>query len=174
MPDVLILIVCVVLLTLALGLPLLLKPDSVLPDILVFGILAVAVLVFVWGTGAYWIFLPILALLAFVAWLERDGQNWPNAGRDALDGGAAGTNGPSQLRLRLWRTAIRVQIALVACVVILPVAGVTRSVQLIVPWMVVVLVAMVAFRFSFFRASRRDQLALPGETGARAAAEGSE
>ena len=174
MPDVLILIVCVALLTLALGLPLLLKRDSLVPDIIAFGILAVAVVAFVWATGAYWITLPISALIAFVAWLDRGEQNRPttlcdegeNRRRDALGGGATGANGRTQLRLRLWRAAIRVQLALVACVLILSAAGFIRSIALIVPWMVIVAVAMVAFRFSFFRSCRRDELALAGETGA--------
>jgi len=175
-PDVLILIVCVALLTLALGLPLLLKPDSLVPDIIAFGILAVAVLAFIWVMGAYWITLPILALVAFVAWLDRGEQSRPatlgdeggNRGRDALGGGATAANGRTQLRLRLWRAAILVQMALVACVVILPAAGFMRSIELIVPWMVIVTVAMVAFRFSFFRSCRRNQRAAAGEAGATA------
>jgi hypothetical protein len=175
-PDLLILIVCVALLTLALGLPLLLKRDSLVPDIIAFGILAVAVVAFIWATGAYWIIFPILALIAFVAWLDRGGQNRPttlgneggNRRRDALGGGGSGANGRTQLRLRLWRAAIRVQLALVACVLILPAAGFMWSVGLIVPWMVIVAVAMGAFRFSFFRSCRRDELVLAGEAGATA------
>jgi hypothetical protein len=175
-PDVLILIVCVALLTLALGLPLLLKPDSLIPDIIASGILAVAVLTFVWGTGAYWITFPIFALVAFVAWLDRGGQNWPrtlaSGGGDrraeALGAGVAGTNGRTQFRFGLWRTAIRVQMAMGACVVILLAAGFMRSLELIVPWMVIVGVAMVVFRFSFFRSCRRDELVLAGEAGATA------
>ena len=175
MPDVLILIFCVTLLILALGLPLLLKRDSLVPDIIAFGILAVVVLVYVLVTGAYWITLPILALLAFVAWLDRGGQNAPetlgnggdNRGGAPLGGGASGANDRTQLRLRLWRTANRLQAVLVACVLIFAAAGFTRSIELIVPWIVIVMVAMAAFRFSFYRSCRREQLALAGETGAR-------
>jgi hypothetical protein len=172
-PDVLILIVCMVLLTLTLGLPLLLKPDSLLPDIVAFAILAVAILAFIWSTGAYWITFPILSLMALVIWLDREGQHKPttlsddaeNPRHDTVVYGAAGTNGRTQLRLRLWRAANRVQMALVASVVILLAAGFTRSLELIVPWMVIVTVAMVAFRFSFLRSRRRDQSNLVGEAG---------
>lgn len=172
-PGALILILCMVLLTLVLGLPLLLKPDSLVPDIIAFGILGVAVLAFVWGTGAYWIAIPILALVAFVAWLDREGQNVPatlsNEGedgrRDGPGGGATGANRRTGLPLRLWRTALVVQTALVACALILPAAGFIGFVELILPWMVITMVAMAAFRYSFYRSCTRAPL-----TGGDAAA----
>ena len=174
MPDVLILIVCVTLLALALGLPLLLKPDSLIPDIIAFAIVAAAVLAFVLGTGAYWITVPISALVAFAAWLERGGRNWPrtladggvNRRAEGPGAGVAGTNGRTRFRFGLWRAAIRVQMAIGACVVILLATGLTRFLELIVPWMAIVGVAMVVFRFSFFRSCRRDELDLAGEAGA--------
>lgn len=165
--ETLILIFCVALLILSLGLPLLVKPDSPIPDITAFGILTFVVLAFVWATGAYWILFPILVLSAFVAWLDREGQGGPvtPAGKDGSrqtpegsrgDGGT-GLSDRTKLRLRLWRAANRLQLVLLAGMVALIATGIgMRSVNL-VPWIVVTIVATAAFRFSFHRACRRDQ-----------------
>lgn len=158
--ETLILIFCLALLTLLLGLPLLLKPDSPIPDMIGFGILTLVVLAFVWSTGAYWIILPILAVVAFVAWLEREGQGGPEGG----GGGGTALSDRTRRRLRLWRAANLLQLALLAGVVALIVSGIgTRAVDL-VPWMLVTMVATAALRFSFYRSCRRDHRALAGET----------
>lgn len=176
----LILILCMALLTLSLGLPLLVKPDSPIPDMIAFGVLTFIVLAFVWGTGAYWIILPILALVAFVAWLDREGQSGPVApagkggSRQTSEGsrgdGGTGLSARTRLRFRLWRAANRLQLAVLVGVVALIATGIgMRSVDL-VPWMVITMVATAAFRFSFYRSCQRDQRALAGETGLMEAA----
>lgn len=52
--EVLVLIACVALLALMLGLPLLPHEDSLIPDLMTFGLLGMVSLAFLWGTGAYW------------------------------------------------------------------------------------------------------------------------
>ncbi len=159
-PETLILILFVALLILALGLPLLVGPDSLVPDIVAFGILTVVVLGFAWGTGAWWILLPILALVAFVVWLERGGD------RQAPENGSGGGNGwtsRTTLRFRLWRAANRLQLALIACVLAFSATGFAlTAVMPLIAWMVVAMVAAAAFRFSFYRACRHDRRTLAG------------
>ena len=167
--ETLILVLCVALLTLSLGLPLLVKPDSLVPDMVAFGILAAVVLAFAWGTGAYWIILPILAVIAFVAWLDGERQSGPAApagksgSRQAPEGGPGDSGtGPSdrtRLRLRLWRAANGLQLALLAGVVVLIATGIGGRPFDLVPWLMVAMVATAAFRFSFYRSCRRDERA---------------
>lgn len=173
--ETLILIFCVAPPILLLGLPLLVRPDSPIPDLIAFGILTLFVLACVGGTGAYWIILPILAVIAFVAWLDGEGQSGPAApaGKGGSrqtpegSGGDAGTglSDRTELRFRLWRAANRLQFALVAGVVVLIATGFgIRTVVNLVPWMMVMMVATAAFRFSFYRSCQRDERALAGET----------
>jgi hypothetical protein len=121
-PELAILMLCVVLLTFLLGIPLLLKPDSLIPDIISFGILSVVVMAFIWSSGDYWIVLPILAVMAFVAWLDRDGQATPvgkSAAPQPAEGrrgeGAARVSDRTRLRLRLWRVANHLGLAVWSC-----------------------------------------------------------
>jgi len=157
--ETLILIFCLALLTLLLGLPLLLKPDSPIPDMIGFGILTLVVLAFVWSSGAYWIILPILAVAAFVAWLEREGKGGLEGG-----GGGTGLSDRTRRRLRLWRAANLLQFVLLVAVVVLLATGIGMRSKDLVPWMLVTMVATAAFRFSFYRSCRRDHRALAGET----------
>lgn len=160
MPETLILILFIALLTLALGLPLLVGPDSLVPDIVSLGILTVVVLGFAWGTGAWWILLPILALVAFVAGLERCGD------RQAPQNGSAGRIGwtnRTTLCFRLWRAANRLQLALIACVLAFSATGFgLTAVTPMIAWMVVTMAAAAAFRFSFYCACRHDRRTLAG------------
>lgn len=164
MPETFILVIFIALLTLALGLPLLVKPDSLVPDIFALGILTVVALGFAWGMGAWWILLPILALVAFVVWLDRSGD------RQAPENGSGGGNGWSTrttLRFRLWRAANRLQLALIACVLAFSATGFgLTAVTPMIAWLVVTMVAAAAFRFSFYRACRHDRRALGGGAGA--------
>ncbi|HEV7661500.1 MAG TPA: hypothetical protein VGO55_16800 [Allosphingosinicella sp.] len=153
MPEIPILVLGVIFLTLALGLPLLLKPDSALPDMIGLAILAVLVLAYVWSSGAYWTLLPILAVPAFLAWLDRAG-------------GETGAGDRTLLRFRLWRAANRLQLALIAGVLVLLAAGSGfDTLGLVVPWILVALVATAGLRHSFNRSARRDGCAPAGEAG---------
>jgi len=164
MLETLVLILIVALLTLALGLPLLVGPDSLVPDIVPLVILTMAVPGSAWGTGAWWIFLPILALGAFLVWLERgDGRHVPENG----SGGANGWSNRTALRFRLWRGANFLQLALIACVLAISATGFgLTAVRPMIGWMVVTMVAAAAFRFSFQRACRRERSIPAGEAEA--------
>jgi hypothetical protein len=166
--EMLILILCMALLILLLGLPLLVRPDSPIPDMIGFGILTFLVLAFVWSSGAYWIILPILALVGFVAWLDREGKSGP----ESCGGGECGLSDRTKLRLRLWRAAIGLQFALLVGVVAQIATGIGMRSMDLVPWMLVTMVATVAFRFSFYRSCRRDQRALAGGETRRVEAAG--
>ena len=156
---ILILIVCVLLPILAFGLPLLLPPDSPIPDLVGAAVLTALVLVFIWGTGAYWILLPILVVLAGVAWLERPAAE---ATRDVGVSDGSGMTGPTRLRFRLWRTANRLGMALPAGLLLSLATGLgAAAAPLIVPWIPITLVAAAAFRFSFYRSCRRDERLVP-------------
>lgn len=163
-PETLILILFVALLILALGLPLLVGPDSLVPDIVALGILTAVVLGFAWGTGAWWIFLPILALGALLVWLERgDDRQVPENG----SGGGNGWSNRTALRFRLWRGANFLQLALIACVLAIGATGFgLTAVKPMIAWMVVTMVAAAAFRFSFYRACRQERRTLAGSAEA--------
>jgi hypothetical protein len=150
--DVLILILCVVVLALSLGLPFLLKPDSLIPDIAGVGLLTVMVVGFAWVMEVWWICLPVLAIIAFVAWLDRKG------GWSAAEG--RGEVGRTQLRFQLWRAANGLLLILGVCVLALFATG-SGLVRLMVPWIPVFVVASFAFRFSFYRSCRQDARDLP-------------
>ena len=157
MPDALILIPIVLLIIVALGLPLLVRRDSLVPDIVALGILTVFVLGCAWGMGAWWIFVPIFAIVGFVAWLDRGGGL-------ALDDRSGGG---TTLRLRLWRAAQRLQLLLMVCALLLGATGFgLRAIQPVIAWGVVMWVAAAAFRFSFYRASRRSGRTGPEEAEA--------
>jgi hypothetical protein len=146
-PDALILIPVVALIIVALGLPLLVRQNSLVPDSVGFGILSLVVLGCAWGMGAWWIFVPILAIVGFVIWLDRGSRRSPE---DGSDGGAT-------LRLRLWRAAQRLQLVLMVCGLALFATGFgLRAAEPVIAWGVVMWVAAAAFRFSFCRACRHD------------------
>ena len=150
MPDALFLILFIALLILALGLPLLVRPDSLAPDIVTLGILTAVVLGFAWGMVAWWILLPILALMAFVVWLERGDRQAPEDGN--------GWSDRITLRFRLWGAANLLQLVLIACVLAFSATGFgLTAVKPMIAWMVVTMVAAAAFRFSFYRACRHDR-----------------
>jgi hypothetical protein len=153
--QVLILIFCVALLVLLLGLPLLLPEGSPVPDMLAFGLLSIAVLAFVWSTGAYWTLLPIAAIAALVAWLDRERGELP---REFSPGGGSGVSDRTRLRLRLWRAANRLMMVLLAGIAIALAAGLSATTinDFVTPWILVALVAGAAFRFSYYRSCRRD------------------
>jgi len=153
--SVLILIAFVVPMTLLLGLPLLLKPDSPIPDMIGFGLLAVFVGLAVWATGAWWILLPILALASWLVWLDKAGEAAPAAPA------APGRNGWSwrtRLRFRLWVAANAATPVLVVSLFFLP-AGSASS--MVLPGLAIAVTASMLFRFSFWRAARRDAADLP-------------
>ena len=151
MLSALILFACMVLLVFVLGLPLLLRPDSPIPDIIAFCLLVAMVAAFIWGTGAWWILLPILALVALTVRLDR-----PAPAADLPEAGA-GMSRPVRLRFRLWRWAIGASFALTISVFVLPAVGQGRAVTgVVVPLMMVAMTAMALFRFAFTRACRRE------------------
>jgi hypothetical protein len=159
MVPALLLIACMVLLVFLLGLPLLLRPDSPVPDIVALGLLAVIVLAFAWGTGAWWILLPILALAALLAWLDRRDET---ALRDAGPDGGEERSRRTLSRFRLWRAAHHVQFALIVSVFVLPAVGAGKAIgTAIVPCMVIALAMGALFRFAFVRSCRRDERAAP-------------
>ncbi len=148
-PELWIMIAIVLLMPLMLGLPLLLKPDSPIPDRLGFGLLAVMLLFCMWSLGLWWVLLPILALVALVAWLDREGP--------APKGAAAAGDGPRlgarlRLRLRLWGAARLASLALIVSLFFLP-AGSASTIVL--PGLMIGMAATTLFRFSFARALRR-------------------
>jgi hypothetical protein len=148
MTEVLILIAVVTLLTLALGLPLLLKPDSLIPDLIVFVLLAAYVAFAIWASGAWWVLLPILAL---AAWVVRFDDAGPAAPADPfLD--ARGMSARTRLRFRLWRIAKLAILVPIAAFFFLP----PGNASTILACMTVALVAAQLFRFSFYRAWQRD------------------
>ncbi len=154
MSDVLILIVCIALLTLALGLPLLFRPDSELPDMLCLGFFALIVLYFAWSKGDWWILLPCAAFVALVLWMDRDRPDLP------LPDPSPGRYGMSErtwLRFQLWRWANRVGSALVyGSIILLLMDWRVISLGLAVNLLLISLVASNLFRVSFYRSVRRD------------------
>jgi hypothetical protein len=162
-PELLILLAFVTLMTLALGLPLLLKPDSAIPDMIGFGIMSAAVLAFIWVLEAYWVILPILAVVALVVWLDRDRREGSTA--RAGNGATGGVSDRTELRFRLWRTFNRLTLILAGSALLLFVtASGMAAVTFIAGWMLAAMVASAAFRHSFYRSCRRDQSALAGKT----------
>jgi hypothetical protein len=154
----LLLIFCMVLLALALGLPLILEADSAIPDILSLGILAAMVAVYIWGTDDWWILLPVLLLVALTVRLEREG---PPA--DAMPQSDGGMSRRTRRRFRLWRIALCVQaVLLVAFATLFMLDQGPVAVAFALPALVIAMVAMTLFRFSFHRACARvDYMALP-------------
>ncbi len=150
----LLLLLCVAV-TFLLGLPLLLKPDSLVLDLIAVGILTLIVLGFVRETGDWWMILPILALLGLTVRLDRRGRE--------------GETGMSATRtlLRLWGTAFYVQLALILYLPISLATGFgTGALRYIAHFMLIAFVAGVLFRFGFVRSCRRDRRALAREAGA--------
>lgn len=158
MLPVLTLIACMVLLVLALGLPLLVGPDSPVPDIIAFIILAAMVAAGVWSTGAWWILLPILALVALVVRMDREGRDAPV---DHAAAGRARMSTRTRLRFRLWCAANLATPALIASIFILP-SGSAGAIVL--PCLMIAMAAMILFRFSFCRSARRNEDAMFGGT----------
>ena len=145
----LILVACMVLVVVLLGLPLLLRPDSPIPDVIGFGILAAWILFCVWTVALWWVLIPVLGLVGLAVWLDRER---PGARAAAtLDG--RGMSARTRQRFRLWRVANVTILALGASVFFLP-AGSAGG--LILPGLMIAMVAVALFRFSFYRSWRRD------------------
>jgi hypothetical protein len=151
-PELLILIVVIVLLTLMLGLPLLLKPESRIPDYLTCGLLGLIVLGFAWSTGDWWVLIPVLAIAAFIAWLDK-GERKPSAPPDGR-----GMSSAVRLRFRLWRSAHYAGLALIVGVLTLMATG-TRLVPIdaLAGGLLVSMTASFAFRFSLNNALAHDR-----------------
>jgi hypothetical protein len=149
--PVFLLIALMVLLVLAMGLPLLVGAESRLPDILGFAMLTGIVAVSIWATGAWWIMLPILVLLAWVVRFDRPEGAGP-ANLPAPE--RRGMSAPTRLRFRLWLAALTATPVLIASLFVLP-AGSAGTV--VIPGLVVAMVAATLFRLSFYRAARRDE-----------------
>lgn len=158
MGMVLILVACMVLLVLALGLPLLLRPDSPVPDILGGGVWAAMILYGFWMEALWWVLLPILALIGLTVWLDK-----ASAGEAPLAVDRRGMSARTRLRFRLSRLANLAILALIVSLFVLP-AGSTRP--YLFPAMLIGMSAMVLFRFSFYRSWRRDADAF-GQEGAQ-------
>jgi len=159
MLGVLILFALMVLLVVVLGLPLVLESDSPVPDFIGVFILAAIVAIYVWGGGAWWILLPIAALLAWVVWLDKAGRAAP-AAPAALD--HRGWSARTRLRFRLFCAANLAIPALIASLFVLPEGS---AGAFVVPLLVIAMAAMSLFRFSFYRAARRDEEAPALEAG---------
>jgi L-asparagine transporter-like permease len=158
--EVLILMLGVTVLTLLLGLPLLPPKESLIPDMIGLGILTVAVLAFVWRTGIWWVLLPVLALAALVAWMDR-------ADHDASLERSASAN-RTRLRFQLVRASNRLTLVVLVVLVIDLIAMATEVrgaiiLELIVPWLLVTMVATALFRLSYSRAWDRDMRARGAE-----------
>ena len=156
-----------VLLVVALGLPLLLGPDSRAPAILSFGILAAFVAVTIWFTDGWWILLPIAALIVWVVRWDGKARGAPAPYEPVT---RSGMSAATRLRFRLWCTANLAVPMLIAALFMLP-AG--SAVAVVLPGIAIAMTAMTLFRFSFYRSALRDYEAAPGpEATASPAASG--
>ena len=151
MLELLILFVLMALLIVVLGLPLLLGSDSLVPDYLGFGIVALAVGWFVWD-GLWWILPPIAALVALVVRLDKGGGDAP---AEPASPERSGWSARTRLRFRLWCAASLAVPLLIACFFLLPDG---TGVWVAIPGLVIAMAAMSLFRFSFVRSARRDEL----------------
>lgn len=159
--NLILMIVCVILLIPAVGLPLLLKPGSPVPDYIGLGLLAAMIAFAIWTAGDWWLLLAIAALVALVIRMDRDGQASPVAYAD-LD--RRGWSKRTRLHLRLGCASQLAGLALLGSLFILP-AYITRTFAF--PGMIIVFTAMSLFRLSFYRSWRRDDL-IPSPPGAPA------
>lgn len=155
----LLLVACMVLLVIVLGLPLLVGPDSPLPDIIGFVILAAMLGAGIWVTGNWWLILPILALVAMVVWLEWVDARTPTAAA-MLD--KRGMSARTRRRYWLWRVAVLAFLILFASLFVLPAGSAGRF---FIPGVMIAIAAMELFRFSYYRSWRGDAHAASGETG---------
>jgi hypothetical protein len=148
---VLILILVVPLPILLIGLPLLFRLGSPVPDLVGFAMLAAVILFYIWSMDAWWIILPIVALVALVVRLDRQGQ-------EARPDGETGPSARTRLLLRLWRTAHHVQQVLIVFILISFASGFgVAALGFVVSCMMIMLVASQLFRFSLARSARRDR-----------------
>ena len=143
--ELLILIAGVALLILALGLPLLLRKDSLVPDMIGLGVLAVAILAYVWTFGIWWTLLPVVAIFALVAWMDRKGGEKPHP--------ETGMSDRTRLRFRLWAAANGLSIIPLALVILAMATriGAGSVKEVLLPMLLVMLAASSAFRFSYNR-----------------------
>lgn len=152
-----ILIVCLALLVVVHGLPATLGSDSPLADGIGFFILAVMVATIIWLMGAWWVLAPIAGLGAWVHWLDRDIRAGP-ADPAGLD--EDGTSARTRTRGVRWRVAVIVAASLLLVIFILPGVGTDIAVlEVLIPGLVIALVAMGLFRFSYYCSVRRDDSA---------------
>ena len=128
----------------ALGLPLLIRTESHVPDMIGLGILVAAVLAYVWAFGIWWTLLPVAAIFALIAWMDRE----PGAQPDPENGMSDRT----RLRFRLWAAAnglSAIPLALVIWAIATGSGAVVKD--LLLPSLLVMVVASSAFRFSYNR-----------------------
>jgi hypothetical protein len=149
------LILAAVLFVVALGLPLLLRKDSLVPDMIGLGILGSAVLAYVWSFGIWWTLVPVAAIFALVAWMDREGEEKPYP--------ETGMSARTRLRFRLWVAANALSLIPLALLVLAMATGIgaPTATGILIPSMLVMLVASSAFRFSYNRS-------IPGEPRAMA------
>jgi L-asparagine transporter-like permease len=155
--SVLALVIGLAVVVLVLGLPLLLPKDTLVPDMIGLGVLAAAALAFVWLTGVWWTLLPILALAALVAWIDKAGRDPP------LDESALGER--TRLRFQMVRASTRLTLVVLVVVLVAMATEVGGAilVERIVPWLLVAMAATALFRLSYNRACDRDMRARGAE-----------
>ena len=149
MSEVLLLIAVMVLLVGLLGLPLLVKPESRIPDYIGCGLMAVIVLGYAWSASAWWVLLPVAGVIALVLWLDRrripDEPGVDGAGRDR-----------AQQRFLYLRLANRIGFLIcLGAVVIFGSGARLVPVDVIIGCLLTSLVATTAFRLSYNNAVRR-------------------
>jgi hypothetical protein len=149
-PQVLILIAGAVLLTLVLGLPLLLRKDSLIPDMIGLVILGVVVLGFVWLTGLWWTLVPVLAIAALVAWMDGKPEETPHP--------QTGMSERTRARFRLWQASNWLNFILFGLIILAMATGGGggSGMRVVPPLLLVMLVASSAFRFSYNRSIRSE------------------
>ena len=144
------LILAAVLTVVALGLPLLLRRDSPIPDMIGHVILAFLVLGFVWISRVWWMLPAIVGIAALVVWMDRGKAEPARQDTDRSD--------RTRLRLRLWLAAVCLMVVTVALLwgSLLTGIGLGSIMKLVVPTLLLLLVASQAFRLSYYRSCRRD------------------
>ncbi len=171
MTDGLLISAALVLAVLWLGLPLLLKPGSWIPDIIGVAVMAAVIGFVIWSSGNWWILLPVLALVALVVWMDR--RDAALTDRRPFEG--RNLSRQSLSRLRLWRNANRTGMALLAGIILLVATGSGRAIgNLIVPVLLISMLTTSAFGFAFSRSAARDEQARVATDGSNDGGPGTE
>ncbi len=157
--DLILMIAIILLIPFALGLPLLFRPGSIIPDLIAAVLMACLIGVYIWSSGDLWIVVPILGLLVLVGWMDRRDRALTD--RPLAEGRSMSRQ--SWFRLRLWRAANRAGLLLLAGVLLLIMTGSARPVgNLIAPVLLLSMLTTCAFRFGFYRSAERDEGAPAG------------